>query len=165
VHLLVKDVGGMSISKSMQLIAGRVAQEFNQRKSRRGAFWEDRYFATAISTDHHLIRCLVYIDLNMVRAGVVRHPAQWKVCGFNDIQSPRLRYRIIDFEAWCKPTGATSVEGLRRKHLNWVNGELGKGNAIRQPEWTESFAVGPDSFKRKFQNKNGHFKPVSTQND
>ncbi|VAW65049.1 Transposase and inactivated derivatives [hydrothermal vent metagenome] len=34
----------------MQLIAGRTAQEYNQRKNRKGAFWEDRYHATAIDT-------------------------------------------------------------------------------------------------------------------
>ena len=45
---------------------------------RHGAFWEDRYHATAIDADDHLNRCLVYIDLNMVRAGVVNHPAKWK---------------------------------------------------------------------------------------
>lgn len=32
----------------MQLIAGRTAQEYNQRKNRQGAFWEERYHATAI---------------------------------------------------------------------------------------------------------------------
>jgi putative transposase len=30
----------------MQLIAGRTAQEYNRRKNRQGAFWEDRYHAT-----------------------------------------------------------------------------------------------------------------------
>ena len=69
VHLLIKDTGPNVIADSMQLIAGRTAQEYNQRKDRQGAFWEDRYHATAIETDEHLHRCLVYIDLNMVRAG------------------------------------------------------------------------------------------------
>ena len=32
VHLLVKDTGGDVIAESMQLIAGRTAQEYNQRK-------------------------------------------------------------------------------------------------------------------------------------
>ena len=67
VHLLVKDTGRDVISQSIQLIAGRTAQEYNQRKNRQGAFWEDRYHATAIEADEHLHRCLVYIDLNMVR--------------------------------------------------------------------------------------------------
>jgi putative transposase len=48
----------------MQLIAGRTGQEYNQRKTRQGAFWEDRYHATAIETDAHLQHCIVYIDLN-----------------------------------------------------------------------------------------------------
>ena len=68
IHLLVRDTGGQVIAQSMQLIAGRTAQEYNQRKGRRGAFWEDRYHATAIEADVHLHRCLAYIDLNMVRA-------------------------------------------------------------------------------------------------
>ena len=69
IHLLVLDRGdGQSISRSMQLTAGRTAQQFNHRKKRKGAFWEDRYHATAVETGHHLFSCLTYIDLNMVRA-------------------------------------------------------------------------------------------------
>jgi putative transposase len=68
IHLLVKDTGQDVIAQSMQLIAGRTAQEYNERKGRHGAFWEDRYHATAIEANEHLHRCLVYIDLNMVRA-------------------------------------------------------------------------------------------------
>jgi hypothetical protein len=60
----------------MQLIAGRTAQEYNQRRAMQGAFWEDRYHATAIEIDEHLHRCVVYIDLNMARAGVVNHPVR-----------------------------------------------------------------------------------------
>jgi putative transposase len=68
IHLLVKDTGANVIARSMQLIAGRTAQEYNERKGRQGAFWEDRYHATAIEIGKHLHHCLVYIDLNMVRA-------------------------------------------------------------------------------------------------
>lgn len=57
----------------MQLISGRTAQECYQRKGRQGALREDRYHATAIEADEHLHRCLVYIDWNRVRAGVVNH--------------------------------------------------------------------------------------------
>ena len=76
-HLLVRDRGEGEVIQSMQLVAGRTAQEYNQRKGRKGAFWEDRYHATAVDTEEYLVRCLVYIDLNMVRAGVVTHPQQW----------------------------------------------------------------------------------------
>ena len=73
IHLLVIDREPEVIAKSIQLVAGRTGLEFNSRKERKGAFWEDRYHATAIEVNDHLLRCLVYIDLNMVRAGVVRY--------------------------------------------------------------------------------------------
>ena len=152
VHLLVRD-NGNNIPKSMQLIAGRTAQEYNSRKLRRGAFWEDRYFATTIATDHHFIRCLVYIDLNMVRAGVVHHPAQWLVSGYNDIQYPRTRYGINDLNALCELTGSAGLESLRQNHRTWIDHEIRRGSLVRQPEWTESAAVGPESFKRNISNQ------------
>ena len=99
IHLLVRDTGNNTIAKSMQLIAGQVGREYNQRKSRKGAFWEDRYHATAVATDHHLAQCLVYIDLNMLRAGAVAHPSHWQVSGYHEIQHPPSRYRIIDHQA------------------------------------------------------------------
>jgi REP-associated tyrosine transposase len=57
IHLLVKDTGSNVIAQSMQAIAGRTAQEYNQRKGKRGAFWEDRYHATAIESEDYLHRC------------------------------------------------------------------------------------------------------------
>ena len=67
-------------------LASRVRQGYNQRKKRKGAFWEDRYHATAVSFDDHLSKCMVYIDMNMVRAGVVNHPSEWFFSGYNEIQ-------------------------------------------------------------------------------
>jgi putative transposase len=73
IHLIVRDGGGkMDIPGMIQLVAGRTGQEYNARKKRKGAYWEDRYHATAIESGTYLQRCLVYVDLNMVRAGVVR---------------------------------------------------------------------------------------------
>jgi len=146
VHLLVQDGGRGEIARSMQLIAGRTAQEYNQRKSRKGAFWEDRYFATAVSSDHHFIQCLVYIDLNMVRAGVVNHPAQWKISGYREIQSPPKRYRIIDWHALCRLTQAPDYAAMQSAHNQWVTHTLGNGELQRESAWTESVAVGSESY-------------------
>ena len=76
------------IPKSMKLVAGRTGQKYNQRKNRRGAFWEDRYHATAVESGDHLAQCLVYIDMNMERAGVANHPSKWSFSGYNEIQDP-----------------------------------------------------------------------------
>jgi len=83
VHLLVVDDESDVISKSIQLVAGRTAQAFNRRKERTGSFWEDRYHATAIESGEHLLCCLVYMDMNMVRAGAVSHPSEWQHSGLS----------------------------------------------------------------------------------
>ena len=88
VHLLIygRD-GGEVVPESIQLSAGRTAQQYNRRKSRKGAFWEDRDHAKAIQRDRHLVHCIVYMDLNMVRAGVVKHPSEWPHGGYGEIQN------------------------------------------------------------------------------
>ena len=110
--------------RSMQLIAGRTGQEYNERKGRHGAFWEDRYHATAIETDEHLHRCLVYIDLNMVRAGVVDHPVKWANSGFSEIQQAPKRYRLIDLPAVVALCGFSKLSDLQKAHRQWVDEAL-----------------------------------------
>lgn len=150
VHLLVRDTERGCIAKSMQLVAGRVAQEYNNRKGRRGAFWEDRFFATAVATDWHLALCMVYIDLNIVWAGVVDHPARWTACVYNELQSPPVRYRVIDVSAFRPLTTSSSERVFRRKHRGWVGMGLARGRRHRQPEWTDAVAVGSEAFTTEF---------------
>jgi len=155
IYLLVKDTQENAISKSMQLISGRIGQEYNQRKTRKGAFWEDRYFATAVCSASHLFKCLVYIDLNMVRAGVVAHPSQWRVSGYNEIQSPPDRYRIIDLEALITLGQFADHATLASHHQRWVERSLSQQKTDREPAWTESIAVGPQKFVMDMQARLG----------
>ena len=147
IHLLCADQGRDEIPRSLQLIEGRVAQEYNSRKNRRGAFWEDRYHATAVQADGHLDRCMTYIDLNMVRARAVVHPREWEVCGFNEIQYPPRRGRIIDFPMLFRLLNVDTHEQLAATRNRQVCEEAGR--ARRTPEWTESIAVGDDVYLRQ----------------
>lgn len=147
IHLLVLDCGDRSvIPRSIQLLAGRTGQEYNQRKDRKGAFWEDRYHATAVETDDHLVRCIVYMDLNMVRAGVVSHPSGWEESGYHEIQSPRQRYGLIDHARLMSLLGMPSIEMLQQSHREWVQATLQEHERARERQWTESIAVGSRSF-------------------
>ncbi len=150
IHLLVMDTAGrMSIPRSIQLVAGRTGQEYNQRKRRQGAFWDDRYHAVAIESGEHLIRCLVYIDLNMVRAGVVSHPSEWEFSGFNEIQRPRRKCVLISYEVLYNLAGYPDYESFRKAHLEWVSAEPDKVGKVRQTHWKESIAVGSEAFVEK----------------
>ena len=154
VHLLVRDRGQGEIAASMQLIEGRTAQPFNRRKERGGAFWEDRYHATAVETGAHLARCLVYIDMNMVRAGVVEHPARWEVSGYHEIQRPRRRYGIVDHQGLADALGV-ELPALAQTHREWIEEALLGREQQRQGLWTESVAVGSREFVVEVQRKLG----------
>ncbi len=47
--------------------------------------WEGRYKATVLDSDQYLLVCSRYIELNTVRAGMVRRPDDypWSSCTFN----------------------------------------------------------------------------------
>jgi len=151
IHLLVVDDVSDAISKSIQLVAGRTAQEFNQRKGRRGAYWEDRYHATAIESGEHLLRCLMYIDMNMVRTGAVKHPVEWGECGYHEIQQPSLRYNLIDRRRLVVLCGLRDDEQLRHLHGEWVEKSVREGVLKRCPDWTEAIAIGSAEFVRQIQ--------------
>jgi len=134
------------IPQSLQLIAGRTAQEYNQRKKRKGAYWEDRYHATAVETGEHLAKCLVYIDLNMVRAGVVKHPGEWNHSGYNEIQQPLQRYTVIDIASLTLLSGMNDVARFRQTHYQWVEEGLHTCRQERNPDWSKSIAIGSERF-------------------
>jgi putative transposase len=167
IHLLVRDTEETAIPASLQLIAGRTAQAYNRRKGRPGAFWEDRYHATAIATDDHLWRCLVYIDLNMVRAGVVTHPAQWPQGGYQEIQSPRPRRGILDHAALLALGGFRNLAALQQAHRQWITAALTRELA-REPRWSTALAVGNEAFVAHVQDLLGikaRYRDISGEGD
>ncbi len=156
IHLLVVDGGHRdTIPRSIQLIAGRSGQEYNQRKRRNGAFWEDRYHATAIQTNEHLMRCIAYIDLNMVRAGVVKHPNEWSHSGYNEIQKPKQRYGIIDFKSYMGLVQIKTPEELKQSHQQWIEEALKQSTIVRESKWTQSIAVGDKPFLEQIKERLG----------
>lgn len=167
IHLLIQDRGKGEIANSMQLIAGRTAQEYNQRKKRNGAYWEDRYHATAIESGSHFIKCLVYIDLNMVRTGIVTHPQYWPFHGYNEILNPPTRYSIIKTNTLMKLCGIRDPFLFKENYTQWVESELKQNNKQRQERWSESLAVGSKKFVEKYiQHFERHNRRlIVTQND
>jgi putative transposase len=142
------------ISMSIQLVQSRVAQRYNLRKDRRGAFWEDRFHATAIETGAQFNRCLTYVDMNMFRAGVVRHPREWPYCGYDEMERPdhRPRLHLVDMGSLLELTGARDPRALARLREDWIDAAIRKGRMGREPLWTESLAVGTsEGFLSRFQ--------------
>ncbi len=143
VHLLLTSRStDAAISSFMQALEGEFAQFYNRRKNRSGAFWGGRFHATMINRGEYLWRCMRYIDLNMVRAGVVKHPSEWKWTGYGEIVGLRNRYRVVDVAEILARTGQKDPAQVGAWYREWVNESTGP----RDAKWTESVAVGRREF-------------------
>lgn len=89
---------------------------------------------------------MVYIDLNMVRAGVVKHPADYSLCGYHEIQNPPERYRIIDSKANLDYFSIGDERKFQHAHRSWVEEELKSNQLQRNRLWSEAIAIGNEGF-------------------
>ena len=146
VHLLVDTDDFPEVSRVMQKVAGETARAYNRRKDRINAFWGDNYHVTRVEGGEYLWRCLVYIELNMVRCGQVAHPRDWEWVGYREIMGIRSRYRILDLDRLAWRLGVDSIQDLRQNLEFEVCRRIAVQQTLREPWWTESLAVGRPSF-------------------
>ena len=105
--------------------------------------------------NRYLRQCITYIDMNMVRAGVVEHPRQWEFCGYNEIQNPRKRKGIIDFDRLMDLLGFNNYDDLKDAHSRWVDSVMQADNRDKETKWTQSIAVGSRTFIEKMKESLG----------
>jgi putative transposase len=78
VHLLVTGQRSGAVSRLMQSVGRRYARYFNFAYNRSGTLFEGRFRASPIESERYFLTCMRYIELNPVRAGIVRHPGLYR---------------------------------------------------------------------------------------
>lgn len=146
VHLLIDAENRLEVSQLMRNVAGEFARAYNQRKERSNAFWGDNFHATLVEEGRYLWRCLCYIELNMVRCRVVRHPLEWDWVGYHEIMGVRQRYRLLDLKRLCWRLGTEDLQEVRRNFEAALSDAIAREEFKREACWTESLAVGSARF-------------------
>jgi putative transposase len=77
VHLLATPGDGQALSRMMQSLGRRYVRSVNGLYRRTGTLWEGRYRAAPIEAEAHLLACMRYVELNPVRARMVRKPGNY----------------------------------------------------------------------------------------
>jgi putative transposase len=79
VHLIV-DPGKKEkhLSQLMKRVTGRQTRYVNKIRGRSGTLWEGRFKSSPISIDEYLLACSRYIEMNPVRAGLVKDPVDYR---------------------------------------------------------------------------------------
>lgn len=164
-HMLTLVPSRPAIGRFMQKLEGEFALYYNRIKRRDNAFWGERYHCTIVESGEHLLRCMTYIDLNMVRAGIVVHPSEWDWCGYHEIVGSRKRYRVLHLDALMRSVQVPDLETLARWHAARIDAAIAEGKSRRQAMWTESLAVGSPEFVRAIADRFRRRKRLTISND
>lgn len=70
VHLLVSSPVEGGVARALRALGARFLRRRNARHRRRGPLWDGPFCASIVADDRYLFRCLAYIELNPVRAGM-----------------------------------------------------------------------------------------------
>jgi putative transposase len=77
VHLLLTPEREESISNLMKNLGQRYVQYVNRTNARSGSLWEGRFRSSIVDSENYLFLCYRYVELNPVRAGMVRRPLDY----------------------------------------------------------------------------------------
>ncbi|HHH38327.1 MAG TPA: transposase [Sedimenticola sp.] len=78
IHFLCTPGRATAISQTMKVVGSRYAQYFNRKYQRTGTLWEGRHRASLVQSEKYFLTCSRYIELNPVRAGIVKRPEEYR---------------------------------------------------------------------------------------
>jgi hypothetical protein len=140
-----------SLSEFVREIKVGFARYYNRRHNRRGYFWGDRFKSVIVEKGETLINCLAYIDLNPLRAGLVKRPEEyrWNSLGYHVQTNNQGKFLSTDFGL--KEFNVKSKKERIRRYRRYVY----EAGAVNRPEKGKTKVIG-DRFlekerKRKFE--------------
>jgi putative transposase len=77
VHLLLTPAGAEGASLLMKHLGQGYVQYVNRTHERTGTLWDGRFRSSPVQCYRYLMACHRYVELNPVRAGMVRHPKDY----------------------------------------------------------------------------------------
>ena len=83
VHLLACTPEKGNVSEFMNYVNGQFARKYNKIHNRSGHFWGERFHSTIVEADSQLFNTIAYIELNAVKAKIVKSPKNWKWSSYN----------------------------------------------------------------------------------
>ena len=77
-HLLLSSGLANGPSLLMKFLGQRYVQYVNRMYKRSGSLWEGRFRSSPVQTQHYVLGCYRYIEMNPVRANMVKHPGDYR---------------------------------------------------------------------------------------
>lgn len=122
------------ISCFMKALKQRFTQWFNKQHQRKGTLWEERYKSTLVEGGGDaLAMTAAYIDLNPVRAGLVKDPKDYRWCGYGEaVAGVLMARRGVELVSRAQLQGGRPAAGLMQHYrgLLFTWGQAGRAGQI-----------------------------------
>jgi putative transposase len=129
VHLVIEpSQEGGELYQIMKGINLSYAQHFKNKYKYTGHFWQDRFKSIIVSKDEYLLTCGSYVELNPVRARMVKEPKEYRWSSYganaygkkNDLVDGHVIYGTL-----------FSDKNIRKEYRKFVQDMLRKKEAMR----------------------------------
>lgn len=150
VHLLITPHDEIGLSLCMQGVGRKFVRYVNGVYKRSGTLWEGRFKSAVIDTDHYLLRCYRYIEMNPVRAGIVAKPNEYKWSSFHANALNAKDDLVIEHEEYLKLGKTKEDRALSYFDLFKCSLGLEDINAIRDGTISNN-VIGNNRFKEEIE--------------
>ena len=89
----------MIYTGSMQDLKQRFSRWYNRQHDGFGTTWAERFKSVMLQSDKALLACMVYVDLNSVRAGISSFPENYRYCGLSHYLTGGNASEWLDYES------------------------------------------------------------------
>jgi putative transposase len=99
-HLLLQPEPGQSISRILQSITVAHTWRYHKRRATLGHVWQGRFRSPVIQEDDHLLTVLRYIEMNPLRAGLVKDLSRYRWSSYGVHGLGRTDELVSELPTW-----------------------------------------------------------------
>ncbi len=93
---------------------------FNKKYGRRGFFWGDRFKSMIVQDGLSLVNLLAYVDLNPIRAGIVKKPEDYRWCSLGYHTQTGNKDGLLSIDFGMKEWNEFDPSEIVRKYRQFV---------------------------------------------
>lgn len=152
IHILATPSDAQGITRMMQYVGRHYVPYINYTYGTSGSIWEGRYKASLVQDEHYLLSCMRYIELNPIRAKMVRSPSQYRWSSYRYNAQGKADEMITPHAVYSSLGKGTVSRTKAYKGLFELPLEKGLLDEIRAA-WQTGTPLGNDSFREKIERK------------
>jgi putative transposase len=150
VHLLLTPEQADGPALMMKHLGQRYVQYVNRTYRRSGTLWEGRFRSCLTQSEEYVLACHRYIELNPVRAGMVRHPRDYRWTSWHANGDGKADRLITPHSEYLRLDRDDHARRSAYRELFKVHMEPEAVEQIRQAT-NGNFALGDESFRRQIE--------------